>query len=767
MCHGSGHSEHKRKGTRILTQCAALFGVPGSTLIAIESNSLSESLDGLAPGGGIAMWVTIFAWWALLVGGLAMVTALVTRDQHWLVNVRRVTFTTATVCIAIFAFAGAYVPAEVAPLIPLVLVTLAFSVASILIVDMRSGRLTWRLSPHHLNEETLWRSILRALSDASTLDAMLLAAASALRRATRARMAVVYKTLESTRDVRLVGAAAPNRHATAMPLDQNDLARLSHRGMNDHRLAEYRRSGTDGVTDRTRWAVVPIRTEKRAYATILLADPRMNITDDRNAQTVTTVSRLLGFQVASWISASRATVQDDLLKRVLRLQRTLTSASNFGHGLAAVAATIRGVVPADYISLAWLDRARYHEDRVSTMLDDGSIIDQRRRWPIWESTTSSVLQLGRAMVTPDLDALPDDTPPARQYERQLGMRSRVVVPIHDDSRIIGALTLAHTTPNQYGADETRRLEMFTATIASWLGQLEHAHAEEEYRTAVDVAHRISGLTPDTTTDRELLETILNGVDATGLRLYRLDDTRRSLNLIASVGRVNDLPVARTSIPLSETPWHRWALQERTAHRIDQSDPERLMDHSEAATTMIDRMKTGWIVPIQSGSQILGFLDVMEARDPDRRAVRDPERLVLEAGARLLAQRWAAGAPPMAPDLTVTMHDLEHRVADLGGDIVNPITGIIGCVELIRQKQPSLSSETIKYLRMIENSATRIHETVADAVNVTRERSASSPPDAAVRAVSQRLFEALSVPSRDRVSGRYSGLEPVDVSAEDR
>ncbi len=707
------------------------------------------------------MWVSIFAWWALLVGGLATVTALITRDQHWLVNVRRVTFITASIAIGIFAFAGAYVPSNVAPLIPLVLVTLAFSVASILIVDMRSGRISWKLSPHHTDEDRLWRSVIRAINDATTLDALLLAAASVLRRATRSRIAVVYKTLEESGDVRLVGAAAPDTKATETPLDQDDLARLSRRGMSDHRLAEYRKSSGRGLTGNPRWAVIPIRTEQRTYATVLLANPAMNITSDNNAQTMTTVSRLLGHHVASWIAASRASVQSDLIQRLSRLQQSLASTRDFGQGLGFIAEGLKGIVPVDYLSLAWLDRARFHEDRVSTMIEDASIIDQRRRWPIWESTTTIVLQLGRPLITSDLHVLPEEAPVTQQYEKQLGMRSRMVVPIRDGDRITGSLTLAHQEVNRYGVDETRRLALFTPVIALWLKQLEYANAAEEYRTATEVATRITTIAADAADDSALLETILRGVDATGLRLYRVDDIGQSMVSVASAGRFHVSSDAAEQIPLSETPWHRWAMQERSAHRIDQSDPERLMDHSEAAMTMIDRMKTGWIVPIQSDTKILGFLDVMEARDPDRRAVRDPERLVLEAGARVYAQRWITGTVSSTP--TGASQNLQERISALSGTVVNPITGIIGCVELIRQKQPSLSNETIKYLNMIENSAARIHESIAATVESTRSRSAQSAPDQATQAVSQRLFGALSLPSQDRLLSRYSRIEPADVT----
>lgn len=105
---------------------------------------------------------------------------------------------------------------------------------------------------------------------------------------------------------------------------------------------------------------------------------------------------------------------------------------------------------------------------------------------------------------------------------------------------------------------------------------------------------------------------------------------------------------------------------------------------------------------------MGFVDAIETRDPDRQSMDEPERLLLNSLARVFARRWADDNQAVKKLKQQGESTLE-QMADFNHSIINPLTGIIGSVELIRHKQPALSDESIKYLNLIERSANKIHE----------------------------------------------------------
>lgn len=767
MCHWNGHSgTDSRTPQWASSKLPALFGGVGSSLMTLEGHSANGPLLSFSWGGGTSMWIPVFAWWALIVSSLAMLTALMARDERWQHYARRVTFISSVTAIGIFATAGAYEPAAVAPMLPVILMTLALSVATILITDTRTGRLIWRASEQRRQDDSLWTAIVRIVNDAPSVDTLLMNVAAILRRTTGARSAVVYKVLDSTNEVSFVGTAVPVMSEESAWTDGADLRALAKRCLADQRIAEYRHRSmsTRMPQDSSLWAMVPLQSDSRPYAAVLLAQPTADVTDDRNSRTLAAISRYVGQTVQSWLTAIQFTMQEGVVARTRVLQSELAREDDFAHGLGAVARALQGLVPVDFLSIAWLDRARYHEDRVSMMTDENHIIDHKRRWPIWESTTRAILQMDRPMFSPDMEPRAgDDQSDTQNFEWHLGCRSRIVMPIRQGARILGTLTLAHRRTAAYGEDEARILNSILEIMSTWLTRMESTRRAQEFETAYRRASQLDRDGEQWTTDQDLLNTILESVDATALRVYRLDADGEAMNLVASAGRFrggDTQPSHPLRITVSDTPWHRWSLSERTAYRIDQSDPERLMDQDEAQATMMARMKTGWIVPIQSGDHVLGFLDVMEARNPDRQTIREPQRLILEAGARAFARQWtthAATASVDGPGANIW----RRRLTTLNGTIVNPITGIIGSVELIRHKQPALTDEAVKYLNLIEHAASRIHEAVQTTIEDPSSND-SNTHDADI--VSQRLFGALAMSSVSDHHGR-SRLEPVELASE--
>jgi signal transduction histidine kinase len=199
------------------------------------------------------------------------------------------------------------------------------------------------------------------------------------------------------------------------------------------------------------------------------------------------------------------------------------------------------------------------------------------------------------------------------------------------------------------------------------------------------------------------------LNATGLRIYRLDDESQTLVEVASSGRLPSRDGSPRQLPLSYLPWHRLALDSRRTQTIAQNDPESVMGGAEAALAMDTNMKTGCVVPIIAAGRPLGVIDVVEQRHPDRNVLDNGSKLILETLASMLAHRWSESSPSStAPVGAVVLTD---RLKGWSRQVVNPLTSIIGSVELIRHKEPQISVEVNKYLGTIERSATRIHESL--------------------------------------------------------
>ncbi len=629
------------------------------------------------------------------------------------------------------------------------LLTITLGLATTLIIGARERSLREDRVPTHPSDSQLWFDVSRAVADAPSLNEMLMSAASAIRRATGAETAVVYKLARDGREVIRVGSVN-GKFTMAIPgQGHGDLTALARRSIADGRIAEYRQGSGAGADDSI-WGLIPLGTERTVNGAILLQNPETALPERPAAVTYVAIGKLIGRATEDWVTGAIGQSAATLVNTTPTLLSDLSGVNSFERGLSVIANALKGLVDADFISLAWLDRARFHEDRVSMVTGDQKILEKRRRWPVWEGTTNKILDRTTPLITPDLNWMPEDgTTGADSIEHRLGMRSRIVIPIrfHGDSdRLVGALTLAHRAAAHYGEDESRPLAYIAIMIGTWLGRLEAQRATDEFVGATKITMQLESDPESWHAEEKLLESILPAIGSTGLRLYRITEDGHGVRLAASAGHWRDNGHDQNDslwpVALSDLPWHRWALSDGAPLQVNQGDPEALMGDAELHTAMTSGTKTGWIVPVRDGGHTYGFLDAMEARDPDRQLIREPQRMILSAAASAIARRWSDHTTPAArPDTD----EWRLQLRALNGTIVNPITGIIGAVELIRHKQTGLVGETVKYLNLIEHSATRIHEAVLG----TLDRIPDEHPEQTgnrSETIARRLFGALTLPA---------------------
>ncbi|MEW5701210.1 MAG: GAF domain-containing protein [Candidatus Zixiibacteriota bacterium] len=583
-----------------------------------------------------------------------------------------------------------------------------------------------------LKNDDIWQAIVRATTASASLDEMLFSVAAVLRHATSAQAAHVFKISHARRRALRIGTIT---EATAS-INRSPINRQEDRGHALSDLAWQAAVKSDLAvapmtpTGDSSTLALPFGSDGVALAVMVLDNPRLQAQVSADRRMLLSIGALVGRALADWTGAAMGARYSRLCDNLRRLFPALATTDRFERGLTAIADGLRGVCDVDYLSVSWLDRSRFHENRVSMLLTDGrgpdeSVLENRRRWPISDSQTQRVMAMRRALITPDLrmasvDGLLDGEP----WECRLGMRSRLVAPILDGDEIRGTITVAHRRVAFYGESEIHVLAVIADVLSLWLRGLEGHRDANRLRAVETFVQRLRDDVDSWSDDAALLQDAKELLDVSGMRLFRYDSEERTLEQVAAAGRVGR-SAQSGPMPLDCLPWHRWALGSHRLLQIDQGDPESLMTANEAESTLAAGIKTGCVVPITVGDQWLGALNVLEMRDPDRSRLDRMDRLLLSNLASVLASRWTRQRV-MAPPGSSPSTDID-ATRELHRRIVNPLTSIIGSAELIRHKQADLSLETMKYLKTIERCAASVHESVVSFMAELGEHSGFVPP----------------------------------------
>ncbi|MBI5867562.1 MAG: hypothetical protein HZB43_04630 [candidate division Zixibacteria bacterium] len=685
-----------------------------STLANAATQSVSGQMYLATQWGGSLMFTTVVTWLTLIAGISLAVISIGAQSARLLRRLRDMALilTAVSTGIALIIW-GTPDDAMLAPRVDLGTMALAAAIlglTAIFVVSARRERYVALLgdAPETTGaREQLLKSVTETIASKSTLNQMLMGVASALRTATGASAALVYKNSFVQKRAAFVGSAVatgqPEVSEPSTPFTMSLVDRYALAGC----VCEYQPDAESIGGDERKWTIVPLISDETVVATVLLKDSMVSVTAPPVSEALTLVAGLTGRAISDWVGASAGESTRRLAQGLHQLVTSLLDERTLDRGLPAIAQALKGIVPADYLSVSWLNSAHFHEDRASMITGQRRVVENRHRWPIWDGTTHRLLGMARPLITPDLLQSPEETPADGTWEKRLGLRSRIVLPIRDGERLLGTLTLAHRSVACYGLDETGPLTAFAGCLGLWLKQLEAARTSHRYGEVTSLANQWDHITPKSKTDFEILKEAHRAIKTSALRLYRLTPDGQAMEIVATAGRVHSLPNGQERIRLSDTPWHRCSMEHRTPHRIDQSDPEALMEKSEVELSMLPRMKTGWIVPITTGDMTVGFVDAIETRDPDRQSMDEPERLLLNSLARVYSRRWEQ--EQIKPPARQRWNFSGERVSEFNHSIINPLTGIIGSVELIRHKQPDLTGESVKYLNVIERSANKIHE----------------------------------------------------------
>jgi GAF domain-containing protein len=564
----------------------------------------------------------------------------------------------------------------------------------------------WRMSggQSRRHGHRLWNDLARELTADSSLDAMLLHVAGVFRRDVDADCAYVYKISLRRRQARRLGVAGVDADALVPPAPEHVglMAELAWWASQSEPLALVHGAGD------TPLVTLPLRDGDHVYGILLVQNPRRPAPSEWIA-----AAALVARHLSQWCEVIEHRDRGILAARLAGAMPQLLPARRLEAAPSVIDQALKGILAYDYLCISSLGDSRAHEDRVTMLADSQRVTESRHGWPVAGATLRRVLDTGRAVITPDLDMADgegdDDDTRQWPWERRLGMRSRLIVPVRDGRRVIGTLTLAHRQPGQFDETAVDLLETAAAHLAPWLCLLTETRRRQRQDNLLTFLGSADSV-PAIDDDASLINAAAGMVDATGIRVYRLDDRMQSLSEVGASGRIAD-PDRPRRVPLAQLPWHRWALESGRTLLVNQGDPESIMDDSEATLAMDRRMKTGCLVPIHRNGMPLGVIDVIEQRHPDRAHLDAGSRMVLGKLADALCRKWSLDRGQSQQ--TAPADALSERLKGWSRQVVNPLTTIIGSVELIRLKQAVVSPEVSRYLGSIERSATRIHTTLME------------------------------------------------------
>jgi len=551
------------------------------------------------------------------------------------------------------------------------------------------------------SNNSLWKDITRELTSQDSLDTMLLNIAGAFRRDVDGACAHVFKISKSRNAAYRAGTVYGDHPLTSDhgSVHGQLLAELAWWGAQERESAMV--DGAGGTPILT----LPLCDDHSTYAIIMIENPERAPHADWQP-----MAAMVAQTISNWSELTEFSDSGKIAQRMTAAMPRLLEVRRIEGALRLIDATLQGVVDYDYLSIASLGTSRAHEDRATMLAGSERVIENRHGWPVSGESLQRVLATGRAVITPDLDmSVDDDETDTTPWERRLGMRSRLIVPVLHGAKVIGSITLAHRRYARFSETEMRQVATIAAFLAPWMQQLDSSRRAIRTDRALTFLRKLESSIFATLDDKAIVNDASTVLNATGLRIYKLDEESQTLVEVASSGRLPSREESPRKLPLSYLPWHRLALDSRRTQTIDQHDPESVMGGAEAALAMDTNMKTGCVVPIIGAGRPLGVIDVVEQRHPDRNVIDNGSKLILETLASMLAQRWTeSNSVSSTPDGTVV---LTERLKGWSRQVVNPLTSIIGSVELIRHKEPLMSAEVSKYLGTIERSATRIHESL--------------------------------------------------------
>jgi hypothetical protein len=156
------------------------------------------------------------------------------------------------------------------------------------------------------------------------------------------------------------------------------------------------------------------------------------------------------------------------------------------------------------------------------------------------------------------------------------------------------------------------------------------------------------------------------------------------------------------LPLSSLPTCRMVVEAGRSMVFRQDDPERCFESGEAELLFGAEPNSILMVPVTNENRCVALLAVGEMREVRRHTFSVADRRFADSFSRLASVQGSA-------DRT---YEQLGSLGDLNLSFSSPLTGILGSVEILRQKITG-NGPHVKYLDVIEKNASRIRAKVGE------------------------------------------------------
>ncbi|MCI0330068.1 MAG: hypothetical protein L0196_03830 [candidate division Zixibacteria bacterium] len=319
--------------------------------------------------------------------------------------------------------------------------------------------------------------------------------------------------------------------------------------------------------------------------------------------------------------------------------------------------------------------------------------------------------------------------PEERFLASLGAKSYVFKASELPHRWAFGLALAFEKQPAWGEEEERFFHSLCegARILALRFQ-EKLLAEETERRLFSFVES-SRLLLNTTDEKKLFsqagEVLTQELPVTFSRFWKLGPEVLETVSFSALRDISPELQLEKEVPLAQLPWHRMALNEHRMVLVNEEDPEAVMSEEEKVKSLARRVQAAVLIPLEMEGRPLGLVSLGEMRSWKRRAfspqdlafargISDQVALSLSGLSRRDAQKRAGERLKAIEAQIVSARRSSEALEffpNLNYSINNPLTAVLGAIDLIRLKLENPPPEISRYLGIIEKQADRIHKTV--------------------------------------------------------
>jgi GAF domain-containing protein len=446
-------------------------------------------------------------------------------------------------------------------------------------------------------------------------------------------------------------------------------------------------------------AAIPVLADSRLYGTVLIRRPEAHTSLDEIHLLFATAQRC-ALTLARIVRQAQAERQARASASAAELERLLGRHAEPVDDLMEMFGVIGRELAVEFVSCLALEgeggyARRYSQSRDGQGLSErGLEVSLGGAVPSWFSTDIGAARAPRTAIPSTAIPFP-------------GLAHQLALPLVRGGRTIGLLAI--------GSRETTlghlALDLVSRFVPSITAAIERIEAHNRTRTAErrQLALSKAAMYPVDVNEGfdRLTQEMLAEIPGTFCQYMRLSPDQKSLRVHYRRSRRNGWghETAGLTFGLERLPTCRMVAENGRSVLFRQDDPERLYDPEEAERLFGAVPHSVLMVPVMQEGACVAILAVGEMREPARHAFETEDRRFADSFVRL------ATRPPLARLSQQRTGSLD-LLGDLTYTFASPLTGIIGSVEILRQKLGDAQPQS-RYLDVIERNAARIREVVSE------------------------------------------------------